>query len=399
MIKHKRWIVGGLAAALLGTCALIVAVTALTFAQISQEGLRFSAFRFDNVSAEVTEEQRFTVDTPATLIVKNDFGDIIVTGGDTDEIVVQMHKVAWGATQADAEAALATVNVVITQSGNTLTVRYQPPSQVVVIGSVRSNTVDFTITVPTQTAVELDTGFGRVAVAKTTGHADVHSDFGEITLADVTGAVTARSSSGKVTAERIRAGNDAIELRSDFGALTLEDAEGGSISLHSSSGKVDLTDVSTGDKVTADTDFGSVTLQHVTAEAYELQSNSGEITVDGAAGPLMAHTDFGSIKVTNAQTVTLDLKTNSGSIEFSGALGAGPHTVKTDFGTIKVSLPKDVKLTVDLKTDFGKVKSDFPITVTGEFSNEHLGGALNGGGESLTVSTNSGDINLEILNP
>ena len=148
-------------------------------------------------------------------------------------------------------------------------------------------------------------------------------------------------------------------------------------------------------------DFGDIELTQAMAGSYDLHTNSGAITVDGAKGKLKAYTDFGNIEITNAKSVTLDIKTNSGNIEFSGSLGAGPHNVKSDFGNIDLALPTDAKLDVDLKTDFGKIRSDLPITVTltesSSSEEDQIVGAINGGGDELIVNTNSGGINITAI--
>ena len=118
-----------------------------------------------------------------------------------------------------------------------------------------------------------------------------------------------------------------------------------------------------------------------------------------AHGNVKAHSEFGDIEVTNGKQVILDLQTNSGSVEYSGSLGSGPHMLKTEFGNIDLSIPDDASLSVNLETEFGKVKSDFDITLSGEFSEKRLSGTLNGGGASLTASTNSGNITISNLNP
>src|SRR6185436_12437006 len=87
--------------------------------------------------------------------------------------------------------------------------------------------------------------------------------------------------------------------------------------------------------------------------------------------------------VSNAQSVTLTIETNSGAVDFSGSLGVGPHFIKSDFGGIDVNLPDDAKLTVDLKTDFGTIKSDLPITVVltdgnSNSNGDHITGDING---------------------
>jgi hypothetical protein len=56
---------------------------------------------------------------------------------------------------------------------------------------------------------------------------------------------------------------------------------------------------------------------------------------------------------------------------------------------------------VDLKTDFGKIKSDLPITVTlnenSDSEKSQIVGAINDGGAELTVQTNSGSINIKTI--
>ncbi|MGQ0601932.1 MAG: DUF4097 family beta strand repeat-containing protein [Anaerolineales bacterium] len=403
-MKNRRWIIGGLAVALLGTCALMVAIGALTLREFAGGDFRFrfGDFRLNTELAESTEEQRFSVNEPAMLIVENDTGEVIVTAGDTDEIVVSIHKIGYAATQAEAEAERDAIQVLLTQQGDTVRVVYQRPSEVVLVGDARGEQVDFTITVPVSTVVNVTSGAGRVALMGTTGVADLHSDFGDITVLDLTGKLIAATNSGTITARRIRAGEADIELRSDFGTVTLEDATAKAVSLRSSSGKLELTDVTAAGKVVADTDFGSISLRGVSGDAYDLKTNSGEITVVGASGPLKAHTDFGQITITEALTVTLDLKSNSGNIDFSGSLGKGPHSARTDFGRVTLALPKDTAATVDLSTDFGKINTQFPITVSGDLKEQdatRFTGPLNGGGEELTIHTNSGNITLEILNP
>ena len=135
------------------------------------------------------------------------------------------------------------------------------------------------------------------------------------------------------------------------------------------------------------------------AGSYDLHTNSGSIDVDGAENSLKAHTDFGSITIKNAESTTLDLDTQSGTIEFSGSLGAGPHNVISDFGQIDLNFPADSKLNVNLATDFGSISSEIPITVVldGKLERDTQEGTMNGGGDTLTVRTKSGDINIAAI--
>jgi hypothetical protein len=85
-------------------------------------------------------------------------------------------------------------------------------------------------------------------------------------------------------------------------------------------------------------------------------------------------------------------------VEFSGSLGVGPHMVNSEFGEVDLTLPAHSKLSVDLKTEFGSIKSDLPITITlngtSNSNGDQIVGTIDGGGEQLTVQTNNGSVNI-----
>ncbi|MBI3243949.1 MAG: DUF4097 family beta strand repeat protein [Chloroflexi bacterium] len=422
-MKYKWLIAGSLLLAMLAMCVGIVGIIWFSISRAAISGIRWSGFELSTVSAEADEEQSFTVSGPAILSVntgvENAAGDITIIGGTGDEIVVKAHKTAWGASQEDAEAGLAEIKVNVTQNGDAVTVEVQRPRPVnfIGIGGQRTDTVDLTITVPATTKVTASTSFGDVSLSGTMGDADVktsfgdvsvkdvqggaveaRTDFGEMSLEDVTadGNVEAHSSSGKITLDNVEAEGD-VNLSTDFGGIEFKTGNADSLVADTNSGKVELSGLSVAGLVMARSNFGEVKLTKVDAGSYNLDTSSGDINVEGASSSVKAHTDYGDINVTEAEAVTLDLSTDSGAITFAGSLGDGPHTIKTDFGSVKLKLPEETALDFDLSTDFGKIKSDFPITIQGEQEQTHWQGTINGGGERLTAETSSGDISIEIL--
>jgi DUF4097 and DUF4098 domain-containing protein YvlB len=243
----------------------------------------------------------------------------------------------------------------------------------------QTNTVEFTITVPSETAVKVNIDFGTITLADTAGDADLQSNFGGVSASNV-------HATGDVT------------LRTDFGKIEFKRGTANNLTIKTNSGSVTLDDVLVNETVDVDSDFGGITLTEVDASTYSVSTNSGSITITGAHGAVTAHSDFGDVTVREAEEVTLDLKTNSGGITFSGSLGDGPHSLVSDFGSVRLTIPADSALTVDLQTDFGKITSDLPITASGDLD-EHWQGDINGGGVRLTVKTNSGGISLDVLNP
>lgn len=391
-----------------------------------------------NISSVLEESKTLRVDAtkPLTLKVLDDAGDITVTGANVKTVEVKIVKTAYDSSQARADAEVKGIKYTIEQNGETITLKYEIPKSMNFSNNI--NTVDFIVTVPNEVTVNINSSSGEVSVAGTKGNVDIKNSFGDITLEDIEGALTVHTNSGKVNATSIVASDENINLGSDFGDVTLKKAGAKDIILDSNSGKITLSEVRATGELTTNTDFGNtefengsaaslhtetnsgkvslskiniskqifvkddfgdIDLEQALASSYDLHANSGAITVDGAKGKLKADSDFGNITISNARFVTLTVETNSGAVEFTGTLGVGPHFVKSDFGSIDLNLSSDAKLTVDLKTDFGKIKSDLPITVVltdgnSNSNGDQVTGDINAGGEQLTVQANSGNVTI-----
>lgn len=425
------------------TLVIILLVLALLFV-LAGIGI-VAIFTINNVGGYLEEQSRVTVtaeesqsleveEGPVSLIVNDEAGDVAVTGGEGDTVEIQVVKTGNAPTLTRAELDLENIEYSVNQDGNQITIMYTIDH----ISTNHIDTVDFIITVPDETSVDIETGFGEVSVSNIIGDAMIKNDFGDVTIDNIEGALSVNSQSGTMEISAVTAGVQDIEVDSGFGQVTLEQISGRHINITSSSGNITLNNVrATGDLNTnsefGDTsyengssaslgietksgkvsitkvnvrnelkiasDFGEIELVQAMAGSYDLHTNSGSIEIDGAQNRLKADTDFGGIDIINAETVTLDLNTQSGTIAFNGTLGAGPHTIYSEFGQIDLSLPVDSELDVSLETDFGNVSSEIPITVIldGKLDRKRQEGTINGGGDSLTVQTKSGDINITAI--
>jgi flagellar basal body-associated protein FliL len=393
------------------------------------------------VSATAEESKTLKVEGPVTLKVFDDTGAVTVVGADVDTVQVEVVKTAHAPTQARAEEELKEIKYEIRQAGNAITLKYDIPNTTVnnfpnvTVISPNYETVDFIVTVPNETTVDVEAGAGEVSVTSTHGEVSIASSFGDVTLENIEGKLTVDTQSGQVDASSINAGSSNIDLSSEFGKVSLEKASGKDIRLHSQSGALEMTNVRASGRVdmstdfgdtlfnsgsadsliartssgkvilntlnldgalTAESEFGEISVEQVKATSYDLQTDNGSITADGVLGKVKAHSGFGSVTVKNADSVTLDLSTQSGRVDFEGSLGEGPHTIHSDFGEISITIPADSALNVDLKTDFGKIKSEIPITVifSGDDEEGRQTGTTNEGGDQLTVETQNGSITI-----
>jgi len=396
----------------------------------------FAIFEVPLVSATAEESKSIKVDTdkPVTLNVNNDAGKVSIVGADVEAVEIQIIKTGYAPTQAGAEEHLQTIKADVTQNGNVITLTYKlngPQTRMV-------DTVDFLVTVPTETIVDVEKGSGDIFVSDLIGSVDISSSFSNMTVKNIKGALTLYNSGGDTEVSSVNAGTEDVTIETDFGQIALKQISGqdikaqtnngsikisnlrasgdffaksdfasveieqssaGSVTIESQSGSVALTKFNIRGNLTITCDFGEIKLEQAMAASYDLDTNGGNISMDGAKGNLKAHTDFGNITIENADQANLDLRSNSGGIDFNGSLGEGPHRVTSDFGIIVLAIPADSTLSVDLKTDFGNIESEIPVTVTltGTSETNHQAGTMNGGGADLTVKTNNGNISISAI--
>jgi DUF4097 and DUF4098 domain-containing protein YvlB len=430
---RSKWVIASvLIVILLLLCGASLFAVWQGFRVAESNGLDIS-IRNNSVRAESTEEKTLKVSGPVNLTLENDFGDVSVSAGSDGQVKVVAEKTAWGSDDAEAQKELDELQVLIEQTGNNIDISIQHPDQMNVL-NLRPDiwSVKFTITVPEETATTLHSFNGDLALSGTTSDVDLRTDFGNVDISDVSGVVNVKTNNGDVTAQNIVSDEDVslasdfgeivaheitaanitadstngtldlqdltasgvLSAASDFGNISLSNGQATTLDVDSTNGKVTLEDIDVEGKATVQNDFGDVTLTTVDASAYDLQAKNGKIKLDQARGPIKAHSDFGDVEVLNVEHGTIDLSSTNGAVTFSGSLAEGPHNLSSDFGNITLTLPAKTALDVDMQTDFGKITSDFEITVSGVLDEDHWVGKFNGGGEELSITTKNGNITI-----
>jgi DUF4097 and DUF4098 domain-containing protein YvlB len=427
----------GIALLVIALLFVLAGIGAVLFFTLNGVFATNNPFDQNNIAFIVEENKTLKVDAekPVILDVTDDAGDVIVTGGDVETVQVKIVKTAFDSTQARAEEEIKTIKYNIEQDGNIIKLKYELPKGMNFNNWI--NTVDFIVTVPTETQVTIDTN-GYVSVNDIKGDADLKTDFGDMDVTNLTGSLSIDTNNGDVQVQSLDASGKAVGIDSSFGDTTLEQVKGKDITVTSSNGTITFTNVrATGDfftkssfgaihiengtaatltmdsdngrievtkfdvkkKLEIDNSFGDIDLSGVTAGSYDLHTSNGDVTIDGVKGNVKAYTDFGDVEIVNANSAILDLDTNNGNIEFSGSLGEGPHSVKTDFGNVTLSIPSDSNLNVSLTTEFGDISSEIPITVTltGNLKNNEQTGSINEGGGLLTIDTSNGNISIKAI--
>jgi DUF4097 and DUF4098 domain-containing protein YvlB len=281
-------------------------------------------------------DQTFGVGRAPTLKLDNFAGSISVRSGEDGEIRVLATK------RAASSLDLERVRVEITERDDGLVIRTRKAKP------LSNASVEFEITAPADTYLDLDTGAGNIQIEGFEAGAKVHTG------------------SGKITVHGLGGGTD----------------------LHTGSGRISGTDLD--GEIEADTGSGDVNLRNVDG-GLKAHTGSGSIVIDGVKGDLDGHTGTGGIKVQNAGG-WVELNTGSGSIEYQGE-PEGDCRFETGSGGVTLRLPDSLDAEVDLHTGSGTVRVDY--AVVGQVTKKDVKGLIGGGdGVRITADTGSGSIHL-----
>jgi DUF4097 and DUF4098 domain-containing protein YvlB len=276
------------------------------------------------------QQRSFNVGASGSLKLSNVAGDVRVTSGGS-EIRVEASVHGRGRTEADARAALDSVTVEMRQSGNRVDVETKHQSK-------SRAWVDYVVTVPAGTSVDLRTVSG-----------DIH-------LSDIAGASRAETVSGDVTAANLR---NVSALRTVSGDVRANDI--------ASEGTVAFASVS-----------GDVVLRTVTARNATFETVSGDARVEGC--------DCGGA---NSSSV-------SGGVVFSGPLAKGGRYVfNSHSGDVMITTPSGFEL--DAATFSGDIRVD-GLAPQGGTDRSGPGrtrrGTVGGGGAVVEAKTFSGSVRI-----
>jgi len=125
------------------------------------------------------------------------------------------------------------------------------------------------------------------------------------------------------------------------------------------------------------------------------QTVNGEMSAEGLKGDVRASSVNGSVRVST--TGLAEASTVNGSVY--AEMGRANWTNDLEFSTVNggITLILPAKLDTDVRatTVNGDIETDWPLTITGRFSNRRLHGTIGAGGRGLTLSTVNGEIRLK----
>jgi hypothetical protein len=230
----------------------------------------------DKAKYEKTEHLSSPIAPGQTLELQNNVGKITVTGADVKDCNVTATITAKATTEEKAEKLAEEVQIKLQPHGDKLHIKTEAPDN----KSEQSITIDFDITVPKETALQLAADVGEINITDITKSIKAETDVGAISCKEITGDIDIQTNVGevKVLYSRTAPGTCNANIKTDIGEINF-------------AAPPDLSA-----KVNASTDIGSIeTSLPLTIKGILGKKSSG--TIGKGEGKITLETNIGSIKI------------------------------------------------------------------------------------------------------
>jgi len=292
-----------------------------------------------------TFDRQLTVTGPVALEVANGSGEVQIIPGPSGNVRVhgefRLRTMPWeNVQQRSTEIAQ---HPPIEQEGNLIRIGQGKQSW----GNL---TVNYTITVPTETELRATMGSGDLQVR------GIH------------GPVRVTTGSGNVAAEQI--GED-TQVTAGSGDVRLRDIQG-EVQVTTGSGDVQLSDVH--DEIRVHTGSGDIKIERP-GSAVSAGAGSGDVVLRGISKDARAKTGSGDVTVDGDPAGTSYWEFHTGS------------------GEVAIRVPSSSSFRFYARTSSGKITTAIPMVVEQQLKHE-LHAHVNDGKGRIEVETSSGDISV-----
>jgi hypothetical protein len=384
--------------------ALIVTTSAW-----AQSEARTAEGKFYREGNAWVQEVTGTIPAARNVRVQTETGSVRVQGGGTQQITYTVRKKSYTGSEEQARRDLESFRVTARIQGETALIE----------GSGRSwrrGGVEFNLQVPQSTEVlRVETQGGAVGANSINGRVDLETAGGSIEVDRIGGAVAATTMGGSISVGT--AGGD-VNVETAGGSIHIESANG-KLTATTRGGSVEVGTAKLGG--TIETAGGSIRIRQSGGDmristaggsidagdingTVELRTAGGNIRLGSARGAVEAETAGGGIRLAKLQSGAR-AETAAGGItaEFVGRR-LTESSLETTAGDVVVYLADGIACTVNAAIDMAsgghRISTDFPELKIRKEGGEYgpsqwfANGNLNGGGPTLKIRTDVGDIEI-----
>lgn len=223
------------------------------------------------------------------MVVDVDFGSIEIAGGTGSKVLIQVTRRVSRGSKEEEEAFLSERPVLITQEGQTVTVKSRSESSPTwnIWRGFQRREARYTITVPEKFDIRAKTSGGSIRVSHCEGDLKIHTSGGGIDVGGGKGTLTGSTSGGSVS---VKSFTGDMKVRTSGGSIHIDGA-GARVEASTSGGSVSASLPKIAGPVRLETSGGSVTLHTSSDAAFDLDAStsgggaSSEIPVQVSGKP------------------------------------------------------------------------------------------------------------------
>lgn len=184
-----------------------------------------------------------------------------------------------------------------------------------------------------------------------------------------------------------------IRLTNSSGNVRITGLAAENMTVSNSSGDMDILGCS-GGALNADLSSGNITVTSGDFESVEANCQSGNVRVENVSGPINVQDTSGNISI-SAVSGTVYANNTSGNIDISvSGKDVSAITAILSSGNVNLYLDPEAAFSLNARTSSGNVSCDFQILVSGGTDRNKIEGDVGGGGETVKLSTSSGNVNV-----
>ena len=357
------------------TAPLVLALALAALPAASAAGPREEIVRTFDKTLPLSAGQRLSIDH------KN--GDIRIRTHKAGEVRISAKIHGSSSDEAEIRKFLDAVAIAIETSASGVSVRtvYPEKSWRFSGGGHVSFCVDYEITMPESSPLEVRSRFGDVSVEGLKAAADVRNANGKVSLRDgrgaqrlenafgpidvvgVSGDVTMTNANGPVSAADI---DGALEVRNRFGPVVAARV-GKAVRVVNGNGEVQVTDCA--GAATVENSFGGVQIRNVKGAAT-VENANGRVLASGITGAVSVRSSFGAVELSDLGGL-VEVRSANATVKVREVRGAA--TLKTSFGMVDCARvdgdlavenangavrASDVHGAASVRTSFGSVSLD-----------------------------------------
>jgi DUF4097 and DUF4098 domain-containing protein YvlB len=317
----------------------------------------------------------------------NRYGNVEVIPADTDRIIVDVDKTVIAANEAEAAGIQNELMYSIVQDDN----RYRVISNLNRDNNRRGRRfkTSLVVKVPKRSAVVVDNKNGNVDLSGLTGDQNVNNSFGSVNLSRITGAVAISNRNDTVSVEEILG---ATTIFNEFGNIEARNVAG-TLELRHRNGNIQIATVKGDTKISSA--FGSMEVRDIQG-ALEVSARNTSVEISNVEKDVKVENQFESVEIDGVKGGTT-VNNRNGIVDIQYDV---PPTrdirVESQFGDVTLTLPPMSNFSIDARTRFSGVSSDFSeLSVREEHERRSITGQVGTGGPEIRIENRNGSISLE----